>query len=76
MTASTRRYSNTIGYKLKAIEYTKKHGNKAAVSCFGSLPTEIMIYYWKKQEDLLGLASRLKHNLHQTATNGQNWRKR
>ncbi|CAI9726749.1 Hypothetical predicted protein [Octopus vulgaris] len=67
MATSSRRYSYTIGYKLQVIEYAKQHGNGAAERHLGAPLTEKMIRYWKRQEDLLKPATRLKSDLHQSA---------
>lgn len=62
--ASGKRHSYTIGYKLQVVAYAKEHGNRAAERHFGPPPTEKMIRYWRKQEDKLKPASKVKRNLH------------
>lgn len=59
-----------MDYKLKVIEYTKQYGDGAAVRRFNLPSTEKLIHYWRNQEDLFGLVSRLKSNVQQSAVKG------
>jgi hypothetical protein len=43
--------SYTAGFKLKVIEYTEKHGNRAAGCEF--TVSEFNVRYWRKQKDSL-----------------------
>jgi hypothetical protein len=43
--------SYTASFKLKVIEYTEKHGNRAASCDFTML--EFSVRQWRKQEDAL-----------------------
>lgn len=48
------------------IEYVKQHNNRDAEQHLKALPTQIMIRSWKKQEDQLEAAWRLKQSQQQT----------
>lgn len=64
MAFSNTRHTYSIGFKLQVVQYAKQHGNRAAERHFGPPPTEKMIRYWRKQEEMLKPASRMKCNLH------------
>jgi len=49
------------------MNYTEKHGNRAAERCFGSPPTEMMIQEWRKQRKDLIKADNSKKTLHSCA---------
>lgn len=51
-----RNVSYTAGFKLKAVEYALKHGNRAAGRHFRI--EEVRVRYWRKQEDKLRTTNR------------------
>ena len=63
MGSKERRLSYSIAFKIKVVNYTEKHGNRAAESRFGSPPTEKMIREWRKQRKNLIKAHKSKKTL-------------
>ena len=54
MGSKERRLSYSIAFTIEVVNYTEKHGNRAAERRFGSPPTEKMIREWrKKRKDLI-----------------------
>ena len=49
------------------MNYTEKHGNRAAERCFGSAPTEKIVREWRKQRKDLIKADKSKTTLHSCA---------
>ena len=54
MGSKERELSYSIAFKIEVVNYTEKHGNRAAERRFGLPPTEKMIREWRKQrKDLI-----------------------
>jgi len=62
-----RRLSYSIAFKIEVMNYTEKHGNRAAERCFGSAPTEKIVREWRKQRKDLIKADKSKTTLHSCA---------
>ena len=60
MSGIKKRASYPANFKLKVIQFDKKHGNKAASRKFGSPPTAWMIGLWRKQEKKISQLPRTK----------------
>jgi len=61
-----------IAFKIEVMNYTEKHGNRAAERHFGSPLTEMMIQEWRKQrKDLIKADNNKKLYVH-VLLNGQN----
>ena len=64
--------SYSIAFKIEVMNYTEKHGNRAAERHFGSPLTEMMIQEWRKQrKDLIKADNNKKLYVH-VLLNGQN----
>ena len=63
MGSKERRLSYSIAFKIEAVNYAEKHGNRAAERRFGSPPTENMIREWRKQRNDLIKTDKSKKNL-------------
>jgi len=72
MGSKERRLSYSIAFKIKVVNYTEKHGNRAAESRFGSPPTEKMIREWRKQKKDIIKADKNKELYVHVLLNGQN----
>ena len=62
MGSKERRLSYSIAFKIEVVNYTEKHGNRAAGRCFGSPPTEKRILEWRKQRKDLIKGDKSKKN--------------
>jgi len=62
-----RRLSYSIAFKIEVVNYAEKHGNRAAERRFGSPPTEMMIWEWRKQRKDLIKADKSKKTLRSCA---------
>ncbi|KAF4805031.1 pogo transposable element with KRAB domain-like protein [Turdus rufiventris] len=60
--APQRRLAYKADFKLKAINHAKKHGNRSAAREFNI--NESMVRKWRKQEDDLRLAKKMKKSFH------------
>ena len=73
MGSKERRLSYSIAFKIEVVNYTEKHGNRAAEKHFVSPPTEKMIKEWRKQRKDLIKADKSKKKLYvHVLLNGQN----
>jgi len=63
MGSKWRRLSYSIAFKIEAVNYTEKRGDRAAERRFGSPPTEEMIREWRKQRKDLIKADKSKKTL-------------
>jgi len=72
MGSKERRLSYSTAFKIEVVNYTEKHGNRAAERCFGSPPTEKMIREWRKQRKDLIKADKSKKRYFHMLLNGQN----
>ena len=72
MGSKERRLSYSITFRIEVMNYTEKHGNRAAESRFGSPPIEKMIREWRKQRKDLIKADKSKKKLYvHVLLNGQ-----
>jgi hypothetical protein len=62
MGSKERRLSYSVAFKLEVMNYTEKHGTRAAERRFGSPPTEKMIREWRKQRKVLIKADNSKND--------------
>ena len=53
MGSKERRLSYSIAFKIEVVNYTEKHGNRAAERRFGSPPTEMLREWRKQRKDLI-----------------------
>ena len=60
MSGIKKRASYPANFKLKVIQFAKKHGNKVAARKFESPPTAWMIELWRKQEKKISQLPRTK----------------
>ena len=60
MSGIKKRASYPANFKLKVIQFAKKHGNKAAARKFGSPPTAWIIGLLRKQEKKISQLPRTK----------------
>jgi len=67
MGSNERRLSYSIAFEIEVVNYTEKHGNRAAERRFGSSPTEKMIREWRKQRKDLIEADKSKKTSHSCA---------
>ena len=72
MGSKERWLSYSIAFKIEVVNYTEKHGNRAAERRFGSPPTEKMIREWRKQRNDLIKADKSKKLYVHMLLNGQN----
>ena len=72
MGSKERRLSYSVAFKMEIVNYTEKHGNRAAERRFGSPPTEKMIREWRKQRKDLIKADNSKKSYVHVLLNGQN----
>ena len=65
--------SYSIAFRIDVVNYTEKHGNRAAERRFDSPPTEKMIREWRKQRKYIIEANKSKKKLYiHVLLNGQN----
>ena len=62
MGSNERRLSYSIAFEIEVVNYTEKHGNRAAERRFGSTLREKMIREWRKQRKDLIKADKSKKN--------------
>jgi len=67
MGSKERLLSYSIAFKIEVVNYAEKHANRAAETCFGSPPTEKMIWEWRKQRKYLIKADKNKKTLRSCA---------
>ena len=60
MSGIKKRASYPANFKLKVVQFAKKHGNEAAARKFGPPPTAWMIGLWRKQEKKICPLPRIK----------------
>ena len=72
MGSKERQLSYSIAFKIEVVNYTEKHGNRAAERRFGSPPTEKMIREWRKQRKGLIKADKSKNTLRSCAAKWPN----